>query len=340
MSTSTIFAITLSGDQEVPAVTTTAFGFGTAFWDADAQTLIYSVTVGGIDFSALTGAGATTDTGDDLRSMHIHTAARGANGPVVFGQFSPAQDPDDVSFTANADGTTTVRGVWETTDAANQPITNFAAIFSAGTLGTDAPLYFNVHSNEFTSGEVRGQFVGAGLLETGTTGEDALRVARGENGWLRGLDGDDALTGGLLADLIGAGAGADSVIARAGNDSVAGGDGADLLDGGRGDDSLTGGEGADTLIGRRGDDSMAGGAGADQFVFARSRQEAQSDSITDFDAAEDLIILTGFGAGQVEAILDSLTDVAGGVSVDLLHGNTLFVAGTTAAALETAIQIG
>lgn len=58
--------VTLSGSQEVPAVTTSASGSGT-------------ITVGA-DMSV---SGSVTTTGVDGTAAHIHMAAMGANGPVI-----------------------------------------------------------------------------------------------------------------------------------------------------------------------------------------------------------------------------------------------------------------
>ena len=81
-----------------------------------------------------------------------------------------------------------------------------------------------------------------------------------------GLDGDDHLEGGAMADLIDGGDG---------NDTLYGNDGDDLLDGGAGDDLLYGGDGADTIrFGR--------GYGSDVFRSVNSAAY-QLDTIDLFD---------------------------------------------------------
>ena len=80
----------------------------------------------------------------------------------MFGIFGPAQDTDDRTITINADGSTTISGVWETTDtAANQNLTNFVADLQAANPDTDTNLYLNIHTEEFPMGEIRGQVMGS-----------------------------------------------------------------------------------------------------------------------------------------------------------------------------------
>jgi len=58
--------VTLSGDQEVPAVTTAASGSGT-------------ITIG----SDMSVSGSVTTTGIAAVAAHIHDGAAGKNGPVI-----------------------------------------------------------------------------------------------------------------------------------------------------------------------------------------------------------------------------------------------------------------
>jgi Ca2+-binding RTX toxin-like protein len=73
-----------------------------------------------------------------------------------------------------------------------------------------------------------------------------------------------------------------------------------LLSGLRGADTLIGGDGADTLIGGAQADRLVGGAGADAFFFGDLAD--RGDTIVDFVAAEDAIIVSaaGFGGGLVD----------------------------------------
>lgn len=165
------FTATFSGDQEVPANGTTASGSGAVAWDASAQTAAYEFTVQGVDFGPVLGREAqTAETSDDVTIMHVHNAARGVNGPVVFGMIGPAHDNDDLRIVLNdLDGSWTVSGIWETTDLAAVSIASFADVLSAATAGADAPFYFNVHTTTFPGGEIRGQWVAQGTGEDGST---------------------------------------------------------------------------------------------------------------------------------------------------------------------------
>lgn len=81
--------------------------------------------------------------------------------------------------------------------------------------------------------------------------------------------------------------------------TLEGGAGNDSLTGSANDDILIGGVGNDTLIGRAGADSLTGGEGQDSFRFNNRHQGG--DTITDFVAADDQILIraAGFGGGLV-----------------------------------------
>jgi len=111
-------SVALSGANEVPAVTTTATG--TALLRITADNKLYSkITV------------TNVEAGDALTAGHIHTGAAGTNGGVLLGLCASAAD-----F-----GVTKI-------------FTPTAAILTS--IKTDV-LYVNVHSNNKTSGIVRGQ---------------------------------------------------------------------------------------------------------------------------------------------------------------------------------------
>ena len=208
------FEVTLSGDQEVPPTGSAATGSGPVTWDGTAQTAAYAITVTGLDFGTLLGLGPLTeDTSDDVVNMHVHNAARGISGAVVFGQITPAQDADDLSIVMNSDGSVTVSGIWETTDPANVSIANFAAALDAATAGSDVPLYFNVHTPAFPVGEIRGQWVAEEVKADDGTGDIdwnalAARVtayfeATGSWGLISDWLSDTAPDGGGPPELVG-----------------------------------------------------------------------------------------------------------------------------------------
>ena len=135
---------------------------------------------GSISATVLGTGEQTPDPGDDIHGIHVHNAARGVNGSVVFGQRGPTQDADDFAIVENSNGTTTFSGIWETTDPASSSLNNFAAALGAATLGSDVPLSWNIHTEEFGGGEIRGQWV-------------CIATDNGET--VEGTDGDDVVPG-------------------------------------------------------------------------------------------------------------------------------------------------
>ena len=109
---------------------------------------------------------------------------------------------------------------------------------------------------------------------------------------LTGADGNDTLAGGAGADTIFGGNGDDSIRGGSDSDRLRGEAGADTIDGGKNADTINGGEGSDVLFGGTGE-------GKDRFVFIVN--EANGDTIMDFDgngaAAGDSILFLGYGDG-------------------------------------------
>lgn len=159
---------------------------------------------------------------------------------------------------------------------------------------------------------------------TGTSFIDTL-WGYGGNDLLRGLGGADALDGGAGIDtasyagspggvrvnlatgtgldndaqgdtlvnierLIGSGSG-DQLTGNALANRITGGSGNDFLLGAAGPDTLLGGVGLDTINGGVGHDTLTGGASADRFLFNSAVIAANSDTITDYNVADDTIRL-------------------------------------------------
>jgi Ca2+-binding RTX toxin-like protein len=319
-----IFSLTLTGDQEAPTpVATDASGTGAVVWDAATSTAAYTVAVQGLDFgTALGREPQTADTTDDVTVMHVHNAARGAPGPVVSGQIGPAQDADDISFTLNADGSWTVRGIWEPTDPANVSIEAFADALTAAAVGSDVALYFNVYSTAFPAGEIRGQWVAAGSRQDGTGGGDTIAAPTGEALVALGRGGDDSLNGGDLADLLEGGSGDDTLSGLGGDDTIEGGTGDDTVNTGLGNDQVSSGAGQDSVGGMAGRDTVFGGAGDDVIACNDATGDlafggAGNDSLIGGDVAVDTI----FGGGGDDLIRAFATDpAAAGTAADELSG--------------------
>ncbi|SFR47659.1 PEP-CTERM protein-sorting domain-containing protein [Marinobacter daqiaonensis] len=141
------FTATLSGDQEVPPVNTTASGTATLTLN-DAQTrLEMMVELSGLDLDGL----QTPDSGDNVVGMHIHAAPPMTNGGVVFGLMNPNNDLNGDLLIDPVNGT--VFSAWDLSEGNN---TTLAAQLSALLEGH---LYLNIHTVEYPGGELRGQIV-------------------------------------------------------------------------------------------------------------------------------------------------------------------------------------
>jgi serralysin len=186
---------------------------------------------------------------------------------------------------------------------------------------------------------------------------------------LDGRDGADLLVGGTGADTLTGGNGHDTFVSDSPADlviedatrrgdidtlivatslSVALSDGVEILrlgaagrigtgNGGSnqmiGNDAanrLAGGGGHDVLEGRRGNDTLSGGAGQDSFIL---RPGDGFDLIEDFAPGQDRILLIGFGA-TAPALLSAATITAGGLRLDLGHGDGLLLAGLSPGQLQ------
>ena len=131
----TSFTATLSGGNEVPAVTTAATG--TATFTINGAQIEYTVNVTGIE---------------NALQAHIHTGREGQNGPVrlnLCGTPDPAPSPPCTSGTG-----VLVTGTSGTT-VGDPPIT-FDELVEA--IRSDSA-YTNVHTTQNPGGEIRGQLV-------------------------------------------------------------------------------------------------------------------------------------------------------------------------------------
>jgi hypothetical protein len=149
----------LSGDQEVPANDSDAAGAGRIIFDTDTNLFSIDIMVYGITLGDL------FDVGPNSTPIHIHNAPAGAAGPIVvdLGYMSDFQDDGlgirlrvtDQLFGGTQGGVD------------SDPEANELALLAGD-------LYVNIHTNDFSSGELRGQLLpapgslallaGAGLL--------------------------------------------------------------------------------------------------------------------------------------------------------------------------------
>jgi hypothetical protein len=98
-----------------------------------------------------------------VSNLHIHNAARGVNGGVVWGIFEPDHDTDEDSSLVNLPGGfTQIYSEWDLTEG-NGTVTlaNFLEALRTAGPGQDVPLYLNLHTDLDPVGAIRGQIVGA-----------------------------------------------------------------------------------------------------------------------------------------------------------------------------------
>jgi hypothetical protein len=141
------FKALLSGDQEVPAVITTAQGDATFKLSDNGSELSFRLNI---------------NNTDNVQMAHIHLAAKGANGPVVVWLYPSA--PPAVLKPGRFDGvlaTGTITAANLTGQLQGQPLSALIDQIKAGTA------YVNVHTVKNPGGEIRGQ-----ILPGGGNGED------------------------------------------------------------------------------------------------------------------------------------------------------------------------
>ena len=151
----TVKQITLSGAEEVPAVTANAIGYFSG-----------TLTEGKFEFDL-------SAVGPELTMAHIHAGAKGANGPVVAFLFGPADPavgalhPTGTITQANLVGP--LAGNWK----------GFADAMAKGTL------YVNVHSKDNPAGLIRAQIPATSIApKPPATGNSA--VSEGQVGYTQG----------------------------------------------------------------------------------------------------------------------------------------------------------
>ncbi|MGB3533613.1 MAG: DUF4394 domain-containing protein [Microcoleaceae cyanobacterium] len=338
----------LTGDQEVPeSGDADAIGFSSLMLNGSGDALEYSLTVSGLDFGLLLGTEPQTpDTGDDVTRIHLHDNVRGEGGPVAFGLFDLVapevgdQDADDLSVVVNADSSVTLSGIWEETDPAVIALSTFVPEIRDAEFGEDIGLYWNVHTEEFPAGAIRGQLQSGDLSGddevVGTDAMDSIGGGAG-NDTVAGSLGDDLIAGSIGDDVLrgdrnvrdpqaGEMGGNDTLMGGAGNDRLGGKAGNDELYGGEGDDSIWGDAGDDLIRGGEGNDQLFGGTGSDLFILAMGEG---SDSILDFEVGMDMIgltngltfealTLTASGSGTLVELGSEQLAVVAGVEVDTL----------------------
>ncbi len=166
-------------------------------------------------------------------------------------------------------------------------------------------------------------------LVIGDNGADVLGGGVGSDR-LDGNGGHDTLYGAAGNDTLNGNSGNNQIFAGGGNDLLEGGGGDDMMFNGTGTDTVVGGDGSDTLWGGGGDDTLIGGDGSDTFAFAANNG---SDTITDFDVSEDILlfdttitVFTDVASVQAAASEASINGQSG-LLIDTGGGNSVFLVG-------------
>jgi hypothetical protein len=137
-----VFTVALRGSQQVPPVTTNAFGFVIV-------RLFHNGTSTAIDFRLIVCNIA------NVTHAHIHVGAAGTNGPIVVPFFDQPSSP-----VSKANGCTVLasglRGPFDLIPRPEAGINNWADFVHALLSGNT---YVNVHTIANPGGEVRGQLV-------------------------------------------------------------------------------------------------------------------------------------------------------------------------------------
>jgi Ca2+-binding RTX toxin-like protein len=322
------FKSTLDEAQEVPPNPDIPgiSGTGTGVLNFAGTEFDFELEIEGIDLAGGPGP-------DDMTDMHIHGAAAGDTGPVIFDFRN--DDETDVDAAAG-----TVGGSWDANepDALDLTEESLEALLAEET-------YFNIHTNRDGAGFIRGQILRDGgandridLTElnigsfetvrtiTRTVGGDAALTVRldGEESSLR-LDGvaegdlrpSHFVFAGADSERIAGTDGGDDLFGAGGSDRISGGDGNDRLFGEDGRDVLLGDGGRDTLVGGAGLDRMDGGGGDDRFVFQDLSDStvADSDVVLNFRGG-DRIVLSGIDAEEGTAGNQAFTVVEGGFDAE------------------------
>lgn len=192
-----------------------------------------------------------------------------------------------------------------------------------------------IHDQLLTGDDGDNALRGSALVDVvfGLGGNDSIN-GLGGNDYLDGGDGNDELYGGGGNDTLIGGNGDDTLFGTNGNNQIFGGDGADLLDSGGRSSTLVGGAGDDTLVARLdlgGNHVLEGGAGADLFrLILASDPDVSELQLTDFDPFEDDLEIDGASAATIFNSGAYLVTTATGLRFTHVTGDILHFDGLTA----------
>ena len=152
-----IYKANITHDQVVGIPDEGSSGLGTFVLNTDVvpPTLSYDITLIGLDLDGLRTPG---NADDNVTGAHLHVAPFGASGSIVFGLIDPSaslrNDLDDLLINA-ASGM--IHGVWDGTEGNGGTLTDQLPSFLTLNAANQTNIYFNVHTTDHPSGEIRGQ---------------------------------------------------------------------------------------------------------------------------------------------------------------------------------------
>ena len=137
LATTQVYVATLSGDKEVPPVTTQATGTA-GFSQPHLNNMTYGIKVSNIG---------------NVTMAHIHQGKEGVNGPVVVTLFKA----DNATGTGPVNGQ--LVGGTITNDKLEGPLAGKSLEVDLAKVIDDGEAYVNVHTTENPDGAIRGQIV-------------------------------------------------------------------------------------------------------------------------------------------------------------------------------------
>ena len=149
--------IELDGSQQVPSNASVLTGTGSFSYNSESPRLSLLINfIGDID---LDGNQTPGNALDDVTGIHIHHAAAGANGPIVFSILSETDTADTIVNAPNKQ----IFSVWDSGKGAGTTLEDQISNLESNNL------YINVHTVGYPAGEIRGQITMAHMPEP-TTG--------------------------------------------------------------------------------------------------------------------------------------------------------------------------
>ena len=244
-------------------------------------------------------------------AVSIPTAVTGRN-LTALGRFSNFSSSFSAWRLRNGVGQTDVASA-KLTGYKSTPLFSQNYVLPSGTDTFVASPFLGTHILDFGPGQ---RFTKAENIAKSS--DDIAMIGNMYNFVLRGANGNDSLTGSLMADTLFGFDGDDSLTGRAGADSLIGGAGNDSLDGGTGGDTLIGGDGNDRLTGGAGTNTLDGGNGADTFVFTNQGNQTVTQFITG-DNDVFAFTVSAYGgvptAGTTAVVSDAATAVNASSSI-------------------------